>query len=309
MNDRLHRYTGKSNWKKWVIIFILIFILLCATGLYVIGIFDINQKNSKPTQPVTTSENSSTTQNSDQTVQQQPSDTQAGNSSVATEDQTKTSKRPVDLKYQLVTQSEITQGADALIQKAKNGEINSVIIEYKNQLGNVIDSNSDLNEYIKELKDNNLYVIAEVYAFRDNHEVTVDKKSGIMYSKNMLWLDSNNKKWLNPYSESACDYITSVTDSAFAAGADEVMLMECNFPTNGKTSSIYYGDTNGVTKSQCIENFLKTLTQNRVISFAVPVQATKSKTFASSIGLDFSYAELPFVGIYSNDGKELTPIK
>ena len=259
MNSKLKPYKGKSNWKKWTAIAVTLLILLCAAGLYIIGLLDINLSGSskEPDNKHNTNENEITAAPVtpiDYSKEEGVSETEE------TEQREPLKLRPDELKFTYIGLNSINfKALTELKEKHKSGEINSVIIEFKDNAGNILTDNenikSGLSQFIEGLQDDNIYTIASIYAFRDNKRVLESMKDAIMYNQKTLWLDNNKKRWLNPYKEGARQYIKDVVSEALSYGFDEIMLFECNFPSSGLISRIYYEDKS-ISKNEQINSFL-----------------------------------------------------
>jgi len=119
---------------------------------------------------------------------------------------------------------------------------------YSSQLEGAVTSSSvdvvAVDQLIQEMKAKNLYLIAEIPAFRDytyglnNHANNV----GITYTGGggALWADDGGCYWLKPTHSGVLGYVTSVILELRGMGFKEVVLRDFEVP-NGK-KVIYEGD-------------------------------------------------------------------
>ncbi|MCP4602548.1 MAG: hypothetical protein GY847_18865 [Proteobacteria bacterium] len=84
---------------------------------------------------------------------------------------------------------------------------------------------------VQALKEEGVYVIGRLVCFKDNQfprvrrEVAIrDKRTG------KRWHDRGNMLWIDPYSPTARDYITSIARAAEEMGVDEIQLDYVRFP-------------------------------------------------------------------------------
>ncbi|WP_152966187.1 putative glycoside hydrolase [Pseudobacteroides cellulosolvens] len=154
------------------------------------------------------------------------------------------------------------------IELANTTEINSYVIDYKNDDGNVtvnssvpaakevkaIDVRYDPEKVTKELRDNNIYSIARIVCFKDPYfskgkpEVAIKNKNGGLYIHNGV-------TWVNPYSMEAWQYNIDLAKEALAKGFDEVQFDYVRFP-DGKKSNMVFGNNNNKQMYETINDFL-----------------------------------------------------
>lgn len=164
---------------------------------------------------------------------------------------------------------------NSFIAQAKSAGINLAIIDLKAEDGvvNYASKVEDAKEMVsagapdasvaaKALSDAGITPAARICAFEDPVAPTVLRGAGVMYVKNhsINWLDPMGKRWLNPNSQKAQDYISSLAAEAVSLGYKQVFIDSLTFPTRGNPDSTgYYGDM--TSKEQVISSFVSTLRQ------------------------------------------------
>ncbi len=102
-------------------------------------------------------------------------------------------------------------------------------------------------------KEEGLVPVAKLAAFRDPAGARAVRTMAIGYTNQAyLWLDNKasagGNPWLNPYSQEAVQYIGDLIEELNAAGFEQVLLENVQFPAaqNGKQD---FGNTNGVSRA------------------------------------------------------------
>ncbi|MCX7749435.1 MAG: putative glycoside hydrolase [Clostridia bacterium] len=154
------------------------------------------------------------------------------------------------------------------IDLANTTEINTYVIDVKNDYGNVcynsevplakeigaIDVRFDGEKVIKELHDNNIYAIARIVVFKDpilaknKPEMAIKNKSGGLYVHNGM-------NWVNAYNKEAWKYSIDLAKEALKKGFDEVQFDYIRFP-DGRKSEMVFGDTGGKERNETVNAFL-----------------------------------------------------
>lgn len=111
------------------------------------------------------------------------------------------------------------------------------------------------------IREHGLQPIPRLYAFCDDPAAKVLTDARIAHADNHTWAwydaDPNNggKKWLNPYSPAARDYVGALAEELKAQGAAAVMLDGVQFPS--QLSSAYLGEEAAtVSKSDALTAFV-----------------------------------------------------
>lgn len=144
-----------------------------------------------------------------------------------------------------------------LITMYKANSINSVAIDLKNEDGTLnypskisylsgasvtTQTANSLPDYVKELNDAGISVIGKISCFDDDTFARICKDAAIITKNGYTWLDYSKERHLNPYSDTAADYISQIIEEAAEMGCKEVILSDFSFPTRGRTSYINFED-------------------------------------------------------------------
>lgn len=188
-----------------------------------------------------------------------------------TQKQTGAAKDPVKAKALYLTGWTVgsTKKVDHYIELAKTTEINSYVIDIKDDDGYVgYESNVpavkdngtwkkkyNADSVIKAFHDGNVHLIGRIVAFKDP---VYSLKRPDLAIKNVgggLWKDNGKLTWLNPYNKENWDYLVSIAKEAVAKGFDEIQFDYVRFPSDGKKKNM---DFSGMTeeKYQAINDFL-----------------------------------------------------
>ena len=177
---------------------------------------------------------------------------------------------------------------EKVIKLIDEKEINSIVIDVKDNTGKISFLTDDLNlqkvnsaenrirnikTFIDSLHKKNIYVIGRITVFQDPFlakkwpEVTVKKLS----DQNAFWLDDKCKRAISRNSEKACtywvdpgsidvwNYIASIGDVAYKVGFDELNFDYIRFPADGDLKDVYYPVSNNQVRTDVINNFSKFL--------------------------------------------------
>lgn len=102
-------------------------------------------------------------------------------------------------------------------------------------------------------KEEGLVPVAALTAFRDPAGARADHALAIRYQgQEYLWLDNKasagGNPWLNPYAAETVQYIGDLIAEVHAAGFDQVLLENVQFPSSTSAKQDY-GTTNGVDRA------------------------------------------------------------
>lgn len=127
------------------------------------------------------------------------------------------------------------------------------------------------------LRDNGIIPVAQLCAFQDPKSAYADRSMAIHYNAEMLWLDNvsaeaGGKPWLNPYADSAVQFVGDLVQELCGMGYEQVVLTGVQFP---KTLSAKqdFGETGG---------------KSRAAQLREDIAAWQDR-FADSVVLWFSY--------------------
>ncbi len=150
-------------------------------------------------------------------------------------------------------------------------DVNTVVLEVKSPEGFLafvedsplalaaeVSAKSDepLNLAAKKARESGYEVAFFVSCFKDNEAARKNQQFAARTENRIIWLDGNNTRWLNPYSEKARGYITDIISTVALFQPDEIILSDISFPAEGKTEIIYYGE-NPLGKSEQLDAFIE----------------------------------------------------
>jgi len=187
---------------------------------------------------------------------------------IATSTPIKPEKKTVKAKGLYLTATSAGARLQHYIDLANTTEINSYVIDYKDDDGYVcvdssvpsakevkaIDVRYDPKKVTQALHDNNIYAIARIVCFKDpfyskgKPEVAIKSVNGGLYVY-------NSKTWVNPYNKQAWQYNLDLAKEALQNGFDEVQFDYVRFP-DGRKSQMVFGDTGDKKMYEVIGEFL-----------------------------------------------------
>jgi hypothetical protein len=200
-----------------------------------------------------------------------------------------------------------SEGLQAILDKIQGTEINTVVIDVKNDDGRITFAMEDaptVNEigatekYIKDidslmaqLKARGLYTIARVVAFRDPYLAEKKPEWALKNKDGSLHRDNKGLAWVNPYRTEVWDYLVEVGTEASKAGFDEVQFDYIRFSTDSSMKQVVFDekDTRGRSKTDIITEFIqfaydKLSSSNIFVSADVFGTIIGSKVDAEAVG-------------------------
>lgn len=166
---------------------------------------------------------------------------------------------------------------DSLIEMAKRTDINTFVIDVKDDNGhmlfytkaaekyapkaNELTPIKDIEAFMKKLKDNNIYTIARIVTFKDPiyteqypERAILDKRTGKAH------VQKDGLRWASPHDRQLWEYDVAVAKEAARVGFNEIQFDYVRFPDSGGgklDQYLDYRNTNGESKPETIQNFLK----------------------------------------------------
>lgn len=284
---RYNNIYGKNdnNWLKIVIAFVaiallvfLIFSVADPIAKLFSGDTDDNSTTSSEFNPTVSYASTITSQpdnSTGTTVSADSSDTTSSEPVVVRPDRTEyTTGLSVTLDVSVIKNAE---KFSAFIENAVEQGVGNVIIELKDADGYLYynsklksakackaispDAVSNLSSVIAKLRENNISVTAKLHCFSDRLATEITDAAVKYEGENGgKWLDdtkeNGGKPWLNPYSDTACDYLFSIAKELTDMGVDNIMLSSLRFP-GGHQRYAYYGyDSETVSREECLSRFV-----------------------------------------------------
>ncbi len=157
-------------------------------------------------------------------------------------------------------------GIDSLIQLLDETELNTMVIDYKNDEGIVTTDLyiKDIKALMAKLKEHNIYTIARIVCFKDPTLASENPELALCKSDGTPITDGNGVAWVNPCKEEVWEYLTMQAEDAAELGFDEIQYDYVRFPVGKDADDADYGMelTEGV-KQEKIQGFL-TYATNRL---------------------------------------------
>lgn len=216
------------------------------------------------------------TRYNDQTVQQQAVEDQQKESIVAPIAQQPAvtvshiaTPNPVKALYMSSWVGSTASRRNQIIDLIKETEINAVVLDIKDATGRVsflVDDPMvaatgspenrirDIDALIKELHDNNIYVIGRISVFQDPYLAVKYPQWAIRKkSDGGVWKDKKGLSFLSPTSKDVWNYTVALAKASYAKGFDEINFDYIRFPSDGDISDIAYPSDK--TRAEFMEDF------------------------------------------------------
>ena len=134
-----------------------------------------------------------------------------------------------------------------------------------------------------------------LHAFKDALAPEADRDMAVhYYDTETYWLDNSpelgGKKWLNPYSDKAQEYILSLIEELCDMGFETVLLDSVQFPSGMALDKAGYGEAaKTVTKSQLLSDFVKKAQQAAEAKGAQLIVCTDTEWLAPGAEINNNY--------------------
>lgn len=193
-------------------------------------------------------------------------------------------KEPVKVKALYLTGGIAAKNIDHYIDLANKTELNSLVIDIKEN--GIINYESQIplaqefslfkkvynvKELLKKCHDNDIYVIGRIVVFRDNGLSNKKPEYAIKKHNGSLWKEGQMGSWTNPYIQEVLDYNIDIAKEAVELGFDEIQFDYVRFPT-ASSKEVNYGE-NLPAKTEVINGFLKKAVEEIKKVKDVPVSA------------------------------------
>ncbi len=166
---------------------------------------------------------------------------------------------------------------DQLIEMAKRTEINTFVIDVKDDNGHMLfkteaaekyspEANKkapvkDIKALMKKLKDNDIYTIARIVSFKDPTYTRQHKDRAIVYKNSgKPFTNSDGLIWASAHDRKLWEYNLEVSKEAAEVGFNEIQFDYVRFPASdgGKLDKqLDYRNETGESKPATIQNYLK----------------------------------------------------
>lgn len=150
-----------------------------------------------------------------------------------------------------------TSNMQHLVDLVETTELNAMVIDIKddhgkisykmdsamaNEIGAVTNTVPDMEEFVKSLKEKNIYLIARIVAFKDPLLAEERQDLAVKNQDGTLYRDNNGEGWVNPYQTEVWDYLVEVATQAAAIGFDEIQFDYIRFSTGKGMSEADFGE-------------------------------------------------------------------
>lgn len=159
-----------------------------------------------------------------------------------------------------------------ILRLAKETEINTVIVDIKNEYGDLSYKTDvklaekigahknrrifNIKTFIKELKENGLYIIGRVVVFKDERLADSRKAYALKRLDGDIWRNKEKLAWVDPFERKVHEYVASIAADAASQGFDEINFDYVRFPL--KSDLVYKQKLNQKNRVAAITSFLKT---------------------------------------------------
>ncbi|HOQ37540.1 MAG TPA: putative glycoside hydrolase [Acetivibrio sp.] len=172
---------------------------------------------------------------------------------------------------------------EKLVNMINNTELNAVVIDVKedgrvNYQSGVKSVNEigahhrlyDVDEVLKLLHDNGIYVIGRIVCFRDNYLAQKRADLAVKRKDGSIWRENGSIAWTNPYNREVWKYNIEIAKEAVEKGFDEIQFDYVRFPAVSN-KEVNYGE-NTSPKADAITGFLKEASAE-INKMGIPVSA------------------------------------
>lgn len=158
-----------------------------------------------------------------------------------------------------------------IVKMIEDTELNAIVIDVKDDTGRVAYESqdetvqetgsievriNDLDSFIKELHEKDIYVIARIAVFQDPYLAPQWKDEAVQSSATgAVWKDRKGLSWMDPNSKKYWEYISALAKDAYSHGFDEINFDYVRFPTDGAISTMVFPRSGEKEKTDVIKNF------------------------------------------------------
>ena len=181
-----------------------------------------------------------------------------------------------------------TSGMDDLIALVDRTELNTMVIDVKNDDGRVVYEMdtpmvseigsskklvSDMPGLIQKCKEHDIYLIARIVAFKDPFLAENRTDLALHDESGNLFRGSSGLAWVNPYKEEVWEYLLEIAEEAVAIGFDEIQFDYIRFATDSGMKNVDFGpEAEGKSREAVITEFVEYASE-RLHSQGIPVSA------------------------------------
>ena len=149
-----------------------------------------------------------------------------------------------------------TSNMDNLISLVDRTELNTMVIDIKNDEGRVVyqmDSPmvselgsaqklvADMPALVKKCREHGIYLIGRIVAFKDPFLAENRPELALHNQDGSVFRDKSGLAWVNPYSREVWEYLMEIAAQAVAVGFDEIQFDYIRFSTDRGMSKVDFG--------------------------------------------------------------------
>lgn len=203
---------------------------------------------------------------------------------------------------------------ESLVELINTTELNAMVIDVKDDHGNItldLDSDNelinemtnewvDVEELMNTLEENNIYPIARIVVFKDSLLAKSKPEWSFTESNGSVWKNRREESFVNPYLEEVWDYNIEVAVEAAKLGFKDIQFDYVRFPEGfeNRADSLTYTHGNYVDDS---EDVISMEYRNRAVTEFVRKSKESLMPYGADLSVDiFGYAavvrETPGIG-------------
>jgi len=159
-----------------------------------------------------------------------------------------------------------------LVGLIEGTELNAVVIDIKDYTGKLAFTPADpslkasvsdacgagdMEAFIKELHEKNIYVIGRITVFQDPYYTALHPDLAVkrLSNKELNWKDHKGLSFIDVSAKPYWDYIVKIAKASYEVGFDELNFDYIRFPSDGNMKDIYYSWNAEMEKSEALERF------------------------------------------------------
>jgi hypothetical protein len=120
---------------------------------------------------------------------------------------------------------------DNIVKLTEDTELNAIVIDVKEVNGGEL--NDNLVQFVKELKEKNIWSIARVALMRDSSQTKEHPEWYIQRTDGRPWYDGLGHHWLDPANQNVADYLVNFSKTVIDVGFDEIQVDYIRYPSDG----------------------------------------------------------------------------
>lgn len=165
-----------------------------------------------------------------------------------------------------------TSNMDSLIDLVDRTELNTLVIDVKNDEGRVVCEMDtplvsqigavkryvqDMPSLVQKCKEKGIYLIARIVAFKDPFLAAAKPEWSLHNADGTVFYDKDGLAWVNPYEPGVWDYLLEVSKGAIELGFDEVQFDYVRFSTDSGMKQVDFGPlAEGKAKEDAVTEFV-----------------------------------------------------